>query len=1240
MLFNIDAIIRLLQSGYNLINTIANSTFTGTSGNDTLIGNSRNNLMIGGAGNDVLDGGAGNDTLSGGAGDDILLGGTGNDTLLGGTGNDTLDGGAGTDRLTGNGGNDIYFIDGSDTVVEYRNEGDDAIIMNTSMSSYTLGANIEVLICRNGGAFHGIGNGLNNQIIGGTDDDVLEGLDGDDTLMGMGGNDRLVGGNGNDLLNGGDGQNTLIGGAGDDVYVISDEFDTVTELENGGNDAVRTSLQNYQLQAQVENLAHVGNAIFFEGHGNALNNLIESNAASSRLFGYAGNDTLRGGTGNDVLSGGEGDDQIQGGLGNDTLNYSDHSASVDVDLRRGSSLSTLGNDTFSGMENIVGGSNADQLTGDAGINSINGGAGDDEIDGDAGDDYLFGDEGNDQLTGGDGNDKLDGGYGNDNLQGEAGNDIFTDWNGLNTFNGGESSDTISYENFTGELLKFPTITIDLNSNISFVESYGPLYIPGVSPNVRIKNSTNTLSSIENAVGSNFNDFIFGNIEKNEIDGLGGDDLIRGGLGDDIINGGDGTDTLSFSYTNSDQHVTVSLIENSSSVIDGLNITLETDKIFNFENVIGGLGNDKISGNNLNNTLNGGSGSDTLYGFGGDDTLIGGIGGDTFDGGDGNDTADYRLATEGLFGGLYIQGINSGSDADILISIENIIASEFDDQLSGNNQSNRIEGRDGDDSLYGMFGNDNLIGDNGNDLLSGDEGDDCLSGGKGNDQLFGGEGSDWLIDIEGLNKFDGGIGVDYADFSTATARIFASLSQGFATNFSENNGVLTYSSSFNTTLTSIENLQGGQGDDIFEGSNQNNVLNGGLGADTVSYSNLFPEHSVDANLSTGQAYIKDQNSLIYDSDTLISIENLTGSSGNDKLTGNDQDNVLIGGDGADSLSGGGGNDVVYAELGEDVFIDGGSGIDTLYVNFTSGNIGTDRKLIKFDGTSGFNNFENLVGSNFSETIWGDSQNNRIEGGLGNDEIFGGTGDDILIGGDGLNTISGGFGRNSIDGRNSDNLTSITIADYSSINFTRDLLLGISSLKSDPISLVINLKLEKGNVTLAPSEVSTLELIDDFINISSVRAGTGNDTMIGNDQHNFFWGNDGDDVIFGEGGDDIIAGGRGNDALRGGDGADIFVYKRPFSSGIEITEVDTIADFGFGGNDKIDLRAFVGLTANNLQIEGGAYETNIYIRENNFTQRIVLENPIDNEITLADFILVGFSTPQTNLFDGYTSVFNVS
>ena len=139
------------------------------------------------------------------------------------------------------------------------------------------------------------------------------------------------------------------------------------------------------------------------------------------------------------------------------------------------------------------------------------------------------------------------------------------------------------------------------------------------------------------------------------------------------------------------------------------------------------------------------------------------------------------------------------------------------------------------------------------------------------------------------------------------------------------------------MVSIENLQGSRYGDVLEGDNQNNVINGGLGTDTASYINLFTSNSVDANLSTGEVFVKDRNSLIYDTDTLISIENLTGSSGNDTLTGNDDDNVLIGGEGADRLSGGGGNDVIHAELGTDLLIDGGAGKDTLHVFFNSGDI---------------------------------------------------------------------------------------------------------------------------------------------------------------------------------------------------------------------------------------------------------------------------------------------------------------
>jgi Ca2+-binding RTX toxin-like protein len=893
-------------------------------------------------------------------------------------------------------------------------------------------------------------------------------------------------------------------------------------------------------------------------------------------------------------------------LGNDTIDYIDHSVAVDVDLRRGTSLSTFGEDTFSGIENIRGSMNADNLTGDAGVNIIYGAGSSDLIYGDAGDDSLFGDEDNDRLTGGDGNDQLDGGYGNDFLFGGSGNDTFMDWYGSNTFegdnfNGSQSDDTISYEGFS-EFLASPIITIDLEFQTSYIESYEYSYFPVIEIGERTEFSRNSFSSIENVIGSNFDDHILGNSDKNTINALGGNDLISGGFGDDIIYGGDGNDTLNMNYFGLYGRATVSLESNTSIAFDANGNRRDTDKIYEIENVIGSVGNDEISGNNLNNTLDGGLGSDTLYGKGGDDTLIGGRGGDYLDGGDGSDTADYRLATDGLYGSLEFQGINSGNDADILISIENIIASEFDDQLFGNNKGNRIEGRNGDDFLYGQDGNDTLIG------------------GKGNDQLYGGTGNDWLSDFEGSNILDGGLGSDYADFSEAKFGINASLSTGIAANIFNNNAALIFSSN----LISIENLQGSRYVDVLEGNNQNNVINGGLGADTASYINLFTSHSVDANLSTGQAFIKDSNFLVYDIDTLVSIENLTGSSSNDTLIGNDQDNVLIGGAGKDRLSGGGGNDVIYAELGQDELIDGGDGVDTLHVVFTSGNIGTNGKIIDFDGASGFINIENVVGTDFSDLFRADSKNNRIDGGLGNDKIFGRDGNDTLKGGDGLNFINGGYGHNIIDGTNSNNLNNGSTAGYDT-----------------SYGLLINLKLENGNATLASSGLSIPTLIDDYINISSVIAGSGNDLIIGNDQDNTFWGSGGNDSIFASGGDDVIDGGSGFDLLEGGVGTDIFVFTRnALLSSSAITEVDTILDFGLGGNDKIDLRSFGVLNSSDLQIVNNVDRTIINVRDQNFTQQIILEEPTGGPIVLSDFIFIGINNPQTSLFESYASVFNLN
>ncbi len=67
-------------------------------------------------------------------------------------------------------------------------------------------------------------------------------------------------------------------------------------------------------------------------------------------------------------------------------------------------------------------------------------------------------------------------------------------------------------------------------------------------------------------------------------------------------------------------------------------------------------------------------------------------------------------------------------------IENLIGSNYDDHLYGNEVGNKIEGGTGNDSIEGWDGDDTLIGGAGNDYLTGGSGNDSIEGGDGNDTL--------------------------------------------------------------------------------------------------------------------------------------------------------------------------------------------------------------------------------------------------------------------------------------------------------------------------------------------------------------------------------------------------------------------------------------------------------------------------------------------------------------------------
>jgi Ca2+-binding RTX toxin-like protein len=456
----------LTGSGFadRLTGSTAANVLKGLGGNDTILGGSGNDTIDGGQGDDSMQGEIGNDLyvvdsagdrvveLAGGGTDtietalseltlaanvevltytgsgtfkgtgtslaDTLNGGAGNDTLIGLGGNDLLNGNGGADSMEGGLGDDTYIVDSlADIVSEAVNGGlKDAV--RTSLSAYTLAANVEMLSFTGAGAFTGTGNELANTIIGGS---------GDDNLSGAAGNDSLDGGIGADTMN---------GGLGNDTFVVDSLADVIVEdaAVGSGLDTIRTALTAYTIaNANVENLTYTGTADF-QGTGHGGNNAITGGIGNDTLEGLGGNDNLKGGLGNDSLDGGIGNDMLDGGAGADTMNggagndtyFVDNADDViveDVNGLIGGTLDTVRTANLpsftliDGLENLTfTGTGAFAGTGNGAANTLTGGVGNDT---------LQGLDGNDRLLGGtNGNDWLEGGAGLDTLTGGLGADTF------------------------------------------------------------------------------------------------------------------------------------------------------------------------------------------------------------------------------------------------------------------------------------------------------------------------------------------------------------------------------------------------------------------------------------------------------------------------------------------------------------------------------------------------------------------------------------------------------------------------------------------------------------------------------------------------------------------------------------------------------------------------------------------------------------------------------------------------
>ena len=434
-------------------------------------------------------------------------------------------------------------------------------------------------------------------------------------------------------------------------------------------------------------------------------------------------------------------------------------------------------------------------------------------------------------------------------------------------------------------------------------------------------------------------------------GEAGDDLLIGSSKNDTLNGGTGVNTAS--YVNAPKGVTVSLALTGAQNTIGAG----SDTLVNIQNLTGSPFNDTLQGNGGDNVLDGGAGVNTV---------------------------SYSNATAGVTVDLSLAGpqATGGAGTDTLLNFQNLTGSAFNDTLAGNSGDNVIDSGAGIDTLTyagaaagvsvslalttpqvtGGAGTDtiknveNLTGSNFDDVLIGSTAANVLMGGAGNDILDGGLGNDTL---------DGGTGVNTASYADAPNGVTVNLSL---------TGPQNTSAAGMDTLINIQNLTGSPFNDTLQGNSGDNVLDGGAGVNTVSYSTATAGVTVDLSLTGPQA------TGGAGTDTLLNFQNLTGSAFNDTLSGNSGNNTLDGGAGIDTLS--------YASATAGVTVN-----LTLNTAQNTGGAGTDT----------VRNFENLTGSGFDDVLTGASTANTIMGGVGDDHIIGGGGADILWGGPGADTF---------------------------------------------------------------------------------------------------------------------------------------------------------------------------------------------------------------------------------------------
>jgi Ca2+-binding RTX toxin-like protein len=1070
-------------------------------------------------------------------------------------------------------------------------------------------------------------------IVGTANSEVLNGTADGERIFALGGNDTVNAGDGNDVVDGGAGVDILNGGEGDDTIVISDLG--FSDQVNGGNGY--DTLDVRTLTGTNWNFTWTGMERFLGSEFQDRVFAADLEVLDQALFGNGGDDLLRGGGGNDIMDGGAGNDQFRGGTGVDVFIGGDGDDRISFFENRATqavvanlTTQTISNDGFGNAETMTsieglgaGTAFADTFIGNNNANFLLGNTGD-TITALEGDDTF-------QLEGAPG--IIDGGAGNDTIAVFTGSRLIADFTGDGVADAVNATSGVTVDLPLGQIVNDG---FGLSGALLSVENVNGSGLADTLTGDAADNRLGGLAQNDILVGGGGNDILTGGLNDDTMTGGVGADVYVFGTLDDLTATGDtitdferGVDTLDFSaiagltfigtaaFSNvagqmryetgggtttilidangdgvADDRVVISNVEvvlaetapgskllfSAADIVGTPNGETLNGTIFG-ERIFGLGGDDTINALDQNDWADGGEGNDVVNGNDGNDTIAGGAGNDTLDGGAGIDTLTYAndaFRTQGVYADL---GGNTANDLsfveiDILSNFENIDGTSFYDELYGSSGDNVLRGLDGNDSILGGLGNDTVDGGAGIDTAmynfantGGVTVDLRIAGaqntvGAGVDTLIGVESvvgtssADTLIGDDNANTLNGSNGDDVLD------------GQGGIDNLFGGNG--------------NDQMLGGEGNDFFRGAAGNDTANGGNGQDRVSMFGAASGVTVDLNIQ-GVA----QDTVSQGMDTLISIEDASGSIHNDTLIGNSGDNWLWGNSGIDTLTGGGGNDLLWGD-GNRTFLPDGTPVHLVFSDVLSGGDGIDT-VSYFDnnarlagvtvnlalGTGGdvgagesdsLSGIENVEGSNFADNITGDANVNVLSGLAGDDILNGGLSSDVFafLSLDDLSSVGDQItdfqsGSDTLDFSAIAGLTFIGTAAFSNVagqmryetgGGTTTILIDANGDGVADDRVVIS-NVEVALVETAPGS-KILRTAGDIVgtaNAETLTGTPGNDSIFGLggddtinalDLNDTADGGEGNDIVRGDGGDDTIIGGAGNDSLDGGAGTDTLTY----------------------------------------------------------------------------------------------------